>query len=94
MRTIARMILLTLIVVPVAYWLLGGSFAFGGGQAVAGNSSLCERVNWVLAPLALGRREWVASMEGEQSDVQVIHWMAMDDAERGALLAQCGKKRR
>ncbi len=93
MRTITRFFLLTLVVAPVAYWLLGGALTVGSTD-VAGGNSLCGRVDWVRAPVAPGRREWVASMEGNQDDPQVAQWLAMDDAGRGAFLAKCGKERR
>jgi hypothetical protein len=89
-----RFILLSLVVAPVAYWLLGGGFSLPSMSASAtGNSSLCERVDWYLAPVAAGRREWVATMEGNQDDPQVAEWLQMSDADRGAFLAQCGKER-
>lgn len=93
MRKIARFILLSLVVVPVAYWILGGALLSVAQPQQAGDSSLCERVDWYLAPVALGRQEWVASMEGNQDDPRVIEWKSMTDAERGALLARCGKER-
>lgn len=94
MRTIIRFVLLSLVIVPVAYWLLGGGLSLPSlstGPTI--NSSLCERVDWRFAPVGMGRREWVASMEGDQDDPQVAKWLRMDDAERGAVLAQCGKER-
>jgi hypothetical protein len=94
MRTVIRSILLSLVVAPVAYWLLGGGLSLPSlSDSTTGNSSLCERVDWHFAPVAAGRREWVASMEGAQDDPQVADWLRMDDAGRGAVLAQCGKER-
>ncbi len=92
MRTAMRFILLTLVIAPVAYWLLGGGVSLSSAP-VTGNSSLCERVSWVLAPVDAGQREWVATMEGTQDDAQVAQWLQMTDADRGAFLAQCGKER-
>lgn len=92
MRTVMRFFLLSLVIAPVAYWLLGGSVSLSS-VPVTGNSSLCERVSWVLVPVGTGRREWVATMEGAQDDAQVAQWLQMTDADRGAFLAQCGKER-
>lgn len=92
MRTIMRFVLLSLVVVPVAYWLLGGGLpSLSAGATV--HSSLCDRVDWHFAPTGAGQREWVATMEGSQDDPQVAKWLDMTDAERGAVLAQCGKER-
>lgn len=95
MRTVMRFILLSLVVAPIAYWLLGGGMSLPSLSAsTTGNSSLCDRVDWHFAPVAAGRREWVATMEGAQDDAQVIDWKRLSDAGRGSVLAQCGKERR
>lgn len=92
MRTVMRFFLLSLVVAPAAYWLLGGSVSLSSAPAT-GDSSLCERVSWVLAPVGTGQREWVATMEGAQDDPQVTKWLQMTNADRGSFLAQCGKDR-
>lgn len=94
MRTFIRFILLSLVVAPVAYWLLGGGLSLPSlSDSTTGNSSLCERVDWYLAPNDMVGRVWTPTMEGNQDDPQVAEWLDMTDAERGAVLAQCGKER-
>lgn len=94
MRTVMRFILLSLVVAPIAYWLLGGGLSLPSLSAGATvHSSACERVDWYLAPGGMTGRHWVASMEGAQDDPQVVEWLQMSDADRGAFLAQCGKVR-
>jgi hypothetical protein len=89
-----RFILLSLVVAPIAYWLLGGGLSLPSLSAsVAAPSSVCERVDWYFAPGGMTGRYWVATMEGLQDDPQVIKWKSLTDAERGAVLAQCGKER-
>lgn len=93
MRTIMRFLLLTLVVAPIAYWLLGGLSLPSLSSGATVHSSLCERVDWHFAPTRTGQREWVATMEGMQDDPQVARWLRLTDAERVSFLAQCGKER-
>lgn len=95
MRTFQRFLFLSLVVAPVAYWILGGGVSLPSLSAQPTvYDSRCDRVDWHYAPAGAGRREWVATMEGAQDDPQVVRWLDMTDAERGSFLAQCGKERR
>lgn len=96
MRTFARLILVTLIVAPVAYWIMAsGSDGNVAAQPMQVQPSFsaelsCDRASWYNAPTGDGRRAFVPSYSGFY-DNSVAAWSAMTDAERGAFLAQCGE---
>lgn len=95
MRTVMRFILLSLVVAPIAYWLLGGGLLLPSLSAnVAGPGSICEHVDWYLAPGNTGQRQWVPAMERTAGGAQIAEWKNLTDAERGTVLVQCGKERR
>lgn len=87
MRKLVHVLLVSMIVVPVAYWILASS----AGTTAMEAGSQCGRISWYNAPVGFGR-EWVARYDGP-TDVIWDKWRGMEDSERVAALLACGKER-